>query len=351
MYIGRRRVGPGEPVFIIAELSANHGQDLERAVNLVRAAANAGADAVKLQTYTPDTITLKSDAPMFRIQAGTAWDGRTLHDLYTEAQTPWSWHARLKDEAAEFGMELFSSPFDATAIEFLEDLGVPAYKIASAEIVDIGLIQEAASTGKPLLISTGMATLPEIAEAVSTARDAGADDIVLLKCTSAYPALPEEANLVTIPNMATTFGVSVGLSDHTLGTAVPIAAVALGAVVVEKHLTMARAEPGPDSGFSLEPAEFAEMVRQVRIAERALGVVSYQPTEHESGSRALRRSLFVVTDIRAGEGFTTSNIRSIRPGYGLHTRHLGEVLGLPATVDIPRGTPLAWHHVGLPRTE
>lgn len=348
MEIAGRRIGPGEPTYVIAELSANHGQDLDEAVRLVRAAAEAGADAVKLQTYTPDTITLDSDRPEFRISSGTVWDGRTLHDLYGEAYTPWEWHEPLQREAHEAGLELLSSPFDGTAVDFLEALGLPAYKIASFEIVDLGLIRKVAATGKPMIISTGMATLPEIAEAVDAARQAGARDLVVLKCTSAYPAPAEDANLRTIANLADTFGVPVGLSDHTLGIAVPVAAVAMGAVVIEKHFTMSRAVPGPDAGFSLEPAEFAAMVRHVRTAERALGRVSYVPTDAEAGSRILRRSLFVVADVRAGEMLSASNVRSIRPGQGLHTRHLEEVLGRPATRDVARGTPLSWDLVGPP---
>lgn len=250
MEIAGRRIGQGEPAYLVAELSANHGQDLEQAIRLVRAAADAGADAVKLQTYTPDTITLRSDNPYFRIGSGTVWDGRTLYDLYADAYTPWEWHERLQGEAHEMGIELFSSPFDDTAVELLEGLNMPAFKIASFEIIDLGLIARVARTGKPMIISTGMATLPEIAEAVATARLAGARDLVLLKCTSAYPAPPEEANLRTMHSMAETFGLPVGLSDHTLGIAVPVAAAALGAVMIEKHFTLSRADPGPDSGFS-----------------------------------------------------------------------------------------------------
>ena len=349
MEIAGRRIGPEAPVYVVAELSANHGQDLDQAIRLVHAAADAGADAVKLQTYTPDTITIDSDAEWFRIRSGTAWDGRTLHDLYAEAYTPWEWHARLQDEARERGMALFSSPFDRSAVDFLEERGVPAYKIASFEIVDIGLIERVARTGKPMIISTGMATLDEIAEAVGTARAAGATELVLLKCTSAYPAPPGEANLRTIPHMAETFGVPVGLSDHTLGIGAPVTAVALGAVMIEKHFTLSRDVPGPDSGFSLEPDEFAAMVREVRVAEQALGAVSYVPTEREVRSRDLRRSLFAVADIRAGDPFTPANVRSIRPGHGLHTRLLPQLLDRVAAVDIPRGTPLRWELVGSPR--
>jgi N-acetylneuraminate synthase len=350
--IAGRRIGPGEPPYVIAELSANHGQHLDRALELVRLAAEAGADAVKLQTYTPDTITIASNKPWFRIASGTRWDGRTLHDLYAEAYTPWEWHAQLKAEADRLGVHLFSSPFDATAVELLEEIGVPAYKIASFEIVDLPLIRLVASKGKPMIISTGMATLAEIEEAVRAARDAGATQIALLKCTSSYPAPAEEANLRTIPHLADAFGVPVGLSDHTMGVAVPIAAVALGAVIVEKHMTRARADGGPDGAFSTEPDEFAAMVAGVRAAALAVGEVSYTPTEHEVGSRRLRRSLFVVADVGAGETFTVDNVRSIRPGDGLHTRHLEEVLGRRAAHDVSRGEPLRWDDVaGEPPTE
>ena len=342
MHIGSRAVGAGAPVLIVAELSANHKQDLGRAVTLVRAAHEAGADAIKIQTYRPDTITIDVDAPPFRIAAGTTWDGRTLFSLYAEAQTPWEWHEPLAKEAASLGMEFFSSPFDPSAVEFLESMQVPALKIASPEIVDVGLIRLAAQTGKPLVISTGMATLDEIAEAVRTARDYGARDIVLLKCTSSYPAPPEEANLRTIPNMTETFGCPVGLSDHTLGIAVPVAAVALGACMIEKHFTLSRADGGPDSGFSLEPDEFRGMVDAVRVAEQSLGRVNYEPTEHERASRTLRRSLFVVEDMRAGDILTDANVRSIRPGHGLHTRHLPQVLGRRIRRPAIRGTPLSW---------
>lgn len=343
MMIDGRPIGDVPPcTFVIAELSANHGGSLESALRIVTAASDAGADAVKLQTYRPDTITIDADTELFRISSGTVWDGRTLYSLYEEAYTPWEWHVTLRDRALALGMTWLSSPFDSTAVELLESLDAPAYKIASFEIVDIGLIRRVAETGKPLIISTGMATLAEIEEAVAAARDAGAVEIALLKCTSAYPAPPNEVDVRTIPHMAAAFGVPVGLSDHTLGIAVPVAAVALGAVIVEKHLTLSRADGGPDSGFSLEPDEFAEMVSQIRIAEQALGQVSYTPTAQEVASRSLRRSLFVVADVKAGESFTESNVRSIRPGQGLHTRHLPEVLGRHATRDIERGTPLSW---------
>ena len=346
--IAGRPIGTGHPPYVIAELSANHGQHLDRALELVRLAAEAGADAVKLQTYTPDTITIASDKPWFRIESGTRWDGRTLHDLYTEAHTPWEWHPRLMEEAQRHGIQLFSSPFDPTAVELLERLGVPAYKVASFEIVDIPLIRIIARTGKPMIISTGMASLGEIEEAVLAAREAGASQIALLKATSSYPAPPGEANLRTIPHLSDTFDVPVGLSDHTLGSAVAIAAVAQGAVILEKHLTVRRADGGPDAAFSMEPREMADLVRDVREASLALGVVSYAATEHEADSRRLRRSLFVVSDVAAGERLTTESVRSIRPGHGLHTRHLDEVIGRQASRDLERGTPLRWDDLAPP---
>lgn len=342
MKIGGRDISPGAPVYVVAELSANHNGSLDDALRLVDASAQAGADAVKLQTYTPDTITIKSDREEFRISAGTVWDGRTLHSLYAQAYTPWEWHAPIRDAAIGLGMHFFSSPFDDTAVDFLETLDPPAFKIASFEIVDLGLIRKAASTGRPLIISTGMATLEEIAEAVAAARSAGATQLALLKCTSAYPSPPEEMNLRTIPHLAEAFDVPVGLSDHTLGWAVPVVAVAQGATIVEKHLSLSRSRPGPDSAFSLEPNEFRQMVDAIRVAERSLGRVSYQPTAHERDSRTLRRSLFVVADMEPGELFSEQNVRSIRPARGLHTRHLPEILGRRASRRIDRGTPLAW---------
>jgi pseudaminic acid synthase len=340
--IGKRRIGPGNPAYCIAEVSANHNQDFTQAVRIIEAAKNAGADAVKLQTYTADTMTIASDRKEFHIGGGTLWDGRNLHDLYGEACTPWEWQPRLKKVAEDFGMDLFSTAFDATAVDFLEKMGVPAHKVASFELVDIALIQKMARTGKPLIMSTGMASVEEIEEALQTARHAGATEIALLKCTSAYPAPAEEMNLRTIPEMARRFGVPVGLSDHTMGVAAPVAAVALGACIIEKHLTLSRATPGPDSVFSLEPHEFKTMVEAVRTAEKALGEVHFGVSEKEEASRVFRRSLFVVADVKRGETFTEGNVRSIRPGYGLHTRHLGEVLGKRAVRDIERGTPLSW---------
>lgn len=343
--IGGREIGPGRPAYIIAEMSANHDQNIEKAKAIIRAAKNAGADAVKLQTYTPDTITIDVDADPFRIGEGTLWTGRTLYALYGEAYTPWEWHGELKALANSLGMDLFSSPFDHTAVDFLEELDVPAYKIASFEIVDIPLIRRVAQTKKPTIMSTGMATLAEIEEAVQAFREAGGEELVLLKCTSAYPAPAEDANLRTIAHLAETFGAPAGLSDHTMGIGVPIAAVALGACVIEKHFTLSRDEPGPDSAFSLEPAEFEAMVKAVRTVEEALGEVSYELTEKQRASTVFRRSLFVVEDVEEGEELTPSNVRSIRPGDGLHTRHYEEVLGRKAGRRLTRGTPLSWEHL------
>lgn len=283
--IAGREIGPNQSVYVIAEMSANHGQSFERAVEIIHAAKDSGADAIKLQTYTPDTITIASDREEFRIGGGTLWDGRTLHDLYGEAYTPWEWQPRLKQAANDIGLDLFSSPFDSTAVDFLEGMNVPAYKLASCELVDIPLIQKMARTGKPLIMSTGMATIEEVEEAMQAARQAGAENIALLKCTSAYPAPPEEMNLRTIPELSRRFDVPVGLSDHTMGFIVPSAAVALGACIIEKHLTLSRSEPGPDSAFSLEPAEFKAMVNAVRTAEKALGRVHFGLSEKEKAAR------------------------------------------------------------------
>ena len=343
--INGRRIGPGEPAYIIAELSANHNQDFEQAAKLVEAAKAAGADAVKLQTYTADTLTIASDKEYFRVGGGTLWDGRTLHDLYAEAYTPWEWQPKLKAVADRLGLDLFSTPFDPTAVDFLEEMGVPAHKVASFEIVDLPLVERIARTGKPVVMSTGMATLGEIDEAVRAARRAGASQLALLKCTSAYPAPPESMNLRSIPHLSEAFGVPAGLSDHTLGVAVPVAAVALGACLIEKHFTLSRATPGPDSAFSLEPDEFRAMVEAVRTAEKALGGVRYGVGPEEEKSRVFRRSLFAVKDVKAGEVFTEENVRSIRPGHGLAPKHLPEVLGRRAAEDIGRGTPLGWRHV------
>jgi len=342
LQINKRLIGSDAPVYIVAELSANHNQSFEQAVRIIHAAKDAGADAVKLQTYTADTITLRSDKECFRITGGTLWDGRTLHDLYREAFTPWEWQPKLKDVAEQLGMHCFSSAFDETAVDFLEQMNVPVHKVASCELVDVGLIQKMARTGKPLIMSTGMASEKEIAEAVEAARATGATEIALLKCTSAYPALPEEANLRTIPELARRFDCPAGLSDHTMGIAVPVAAVALGACIIEKHLCLSRADGGPDSAFSLEPQEFKAMVDAVRTAEKALGSVRFGPSTHEAGSRKFRRSLFVAENVKKGEVFTAQNVRSIRPSDGLHPRHLKEVLGQRAARDIEKGTAFDW---------
>jgi N-acetylneuraminate synthase len=340
--IGRHRIGRGNPAYIIAELSANHNQDFDQTIALVRAAKDAGANAIKLQTYTADTLTIQSNKDQFQISGGTLWDSRSLYDLYSEAYMPWEWQPKLKTLADDLGLDLFSTPFDHTAVDFLETMSVPAYKIASFEIVDLPLIRRVAQTGKPLIISTGMATLAEIDEAVSTARSAGAMQIALLKCTSAYPSPPEEMNLLTIPHLAQAFGTPAGLSDHTLGIAVPVGAVALGACIIEKHFTLSRAINGPDSAFSLEPHEFKAMVDAVRTVERALGQVHYGVSEREAKSRVFRRSLFVVQDVKAGELLTGANVRSIRPGHGLAPKHLPDILGRRAARDIERGEPLGW---------
>jgi N-acetylneuraminate synthase len=338
--IDKKQIGTKHPVWIIAELSANHNQDFDQAVHLIKAAREAGADAIKLQTYTPDTMTIDCDNEYFRIGKGTIWEGKDLYELYKEAYTPWEWQPKLKEIANDLGMDLFSTPFDKTAVDFLEKMKVPAHKIASFELVDIPLIQYVAQTGKPIIMSTGMATLAEIDEAVTAAREVGCKELALLKCTSAYPADPAEMNLRTICHMAEAFGVPVGLSDHTLGIVVPVAAVALGACIVEKHFTLSRDIPGPDSAFSLEPHEFKTMVDAIRTTEKALGKVSYEVTEHEAASRVFRRSLFVVEDMKAGDTFTEENIRSIRPGYGLPVKYFRDIIGKKALYNIAKGTPL-----------
>lgn len=343
--IAGRPIGPGHAPYVVAEMSANHRQDFDEAVRIIEAAAAAGVDAVKLQTYTPDTITMRGDHPCFRIE-GTIWDGRHLYDLFQEAFTPWEWQPKLKRVAEQLGLQLFSTPFDPAAVDFLEMMGVSAYKIASFELVDLPLLREVARTGKPVILSTGMATLGEIEEAVRTIREAGGRQVALLKCTSAYPAPLEQMNLRAIGELARVFRVPVGLSDHTLELAVPVASVALGASIIEKHLTLSRASGGCDAPFSLEPDEFRTMVQAVRHAHQALGNTSLTAAKGEDEMRRFRRSLFVVKDIKAGERFTEENVRSIRPAHGLHTRYYEQVLGRPAQCDILRGTPLEWKHVG-----
>ena len=342
--INNRTIGPGYPVYVIAEMSANHDQDFEKAVKIIEAAKKAGADAVKTQTYTADTITLDCDNEFFRIH-GTVWDGQNLHKLYQEALTPWEWLPRLQKVCNDLGMDFFSSPFDHTAVDFLEKMDVPVYKIASFELVDIPLLKRVAKTGKPIIMSTGMATADEIEEAIRTIHDAGGPAVALLKCTSAYPAPLEEMNLNTIPYFIKTYGVPVGLSDHTMGSAAAVAAVALGGCIIEKHLTLSRQDPGPDSAFSTEPEEFKAMVDDIRAVEKALGKSTYEITEKQKENRVFRRSLFVVKDIKAGEALSNDNVRSIRPGHGLHTRYLDQVLGRKAVKDIKKGAPLSWELV------
>jgi len=341
--IGHRWVGKGHRPFIIAEMSGNHNQSLERALAIVEAAAAAGADAVKLQTYTADTMTLDIHEGDFFIEdPNSLWKGQSLYHLYQEAYTPWEWHEPIFRRCRELGLLAFSTPFDESAVDFLESLDVPAYKIASFENTDLVLIRKAAATGKPLIISTGMATAAELDEAVRAAREAGAKHIVLLKCTSTYPASPENSNLATIPHMESLFGCQVGLSDHTMGVGVAVAAVALGATVIEKHFTLSRADGGVDAAFSMEPEEFRRLVEETKRAWQALGRVHYGPTEAEKPSLKHRRSLYVSRDIKAGEPFTRDNVKAIRPGLGLPTKYLEAVLGKTAKRDVKKGTPVTW---------
>ena len=339
--IAGRKIGPGHEPYIICELSGNHNGDLNRAMRLLEAAAATGADAIKMQSYTADTITIDHDGPGFKIEGGL-WDGRTLYDLYGEAQTPFEWHKPLFERARELGVTLFSSPFDHSAVDMLEELDAPAYKIASFEAVDLPLVAYVASKGKPMIISTGMANLEEIGEAVRTARENGCEEIVLLHCVSSYPAPDEQSNVRTVPDLGERFGVVSGLSDHTFGSAVAVASIALGGCVIEKHCTLRRADGGPDSAFSLEPDEFTALVEDCKRAWRSLGTATYDLQGSESGSVQFRRSLYVVEDVAAGEELTSANIRSIRPGQGLAPKHMPDVLGRKAARDLKRGEPLDW---------
>ncbi|MDP2079182.1 MAG: pseudaminic acid synthase [Sulfuricurvum sp.] len=340
MIIGKHNLN--EKVFIIAELSANHNGSLQTALDTITAMSLSGADAIKLQTYTPDTITLDCDNEMFTISQGTLWDKRKFYDLYAEAMTPWEWHEALFNHAKNLGMQAFSSPFDPTAVDFLENLNVPAYKIASFEITDIPLIEYTAAKGKPIIISTGIATLEDIQEALDACRRMGNDQITLLKCTSAYPAAPEEMNLLTIPNMLERFDVTVGLSDHTMSLSAPIAAVALGARIIEKHFILSRDMGGADSAFSLEPHEFRAMVNAIRDTEKLMGKVTYDLSLKSLKSREFSRSLFIAQNVKAGEILTAQNVRSVRPGFGMAPKHLKEVLGKTFKKSASKGTPLAW---------
>jgi N-acetylneuraminate synthase len=342
--IAGHRIGEPGSVFVIAELSANHLGDVDRALALVEAAADAGADAIKLQTYTADTMTLDIESRDFRLDSGP-WAGRTLYDLYGQACTPWEWHPRLRDAATEAGLVFLSTPFDETAVDFLDELGVPAFKIASFELVDVPLLKAVGRTGKPALLSTGLATMDEVAEAIEVLRDAGCPGMALLHCTSAYPAALEDANLLTIPALQERFGMPVGLSDHTLDPAVPAAAAGLGACILEKHFTLRRDDGGPDAGFSLEPDEFRHAASTARAAARARGVVKDGPTPGEQESRIFRRSLIAVRDIPKGARIEPGWVRSLRPAIGLHPRFLDEVIGRRTSVNIQKGTGLFWDHL------
>ena len=345
MKIGNKNIGEDTPTYIIAEMSGNHAGSIENAKAIIHAAKEAGADCIKLQTYTPDTITIDCDNEYFQIDDGT-WKGENLYQLYGKAYTPWEWHKELMEEAKRVGIDFFSTPFDKTSVDFLEELGVSFYKIASFELVDIPLIKYVASKGKPIIMSTGMATLAEIDEAVCAIRKQGNEQIVLLRCASAYPAITDEMNLKTMQNMAETFGVSVGLSDHSMGSIGAVTAVALGAKVIEKHFCLDRAIENPDASFSMNPQEFAQMVKDIRQAEKAIGTVRYGVTEQERSSIVFRKSIFAVKDIKKGEKLTSENIRVIRPGYGLEPKYYKEILGQNALCDIKRGMPMRFENIG-----
>lgn len=343
--IGNRAVGEGAPAFIVAEISGNHNQDYHRALEIIHAAKEAGADAVKLQTYTADTITIDCDLPCFQIKEGTVWDGMTLHQLYSQAYTPWEWQPGLMEEANKLGLECFSSPFDFSSVDFLEEMKVPAYKIASYEINDIPLIRKVARLHKPIIFATGIAYPEDIRLALEVCKEEGNEDIILLKCVSSYPTPYEEVNLRVIPTLSSTYDCLAGISDHTLGTIVSAGSIPLGAKMIEKHLTLKRSDGGPDGSFSMEPQEFARLVKDVRILEKALGSSDYILTDTQKLEHQGSRSLFVVRDIQAGELLTDENIRSIRPGDGLHTKYYEEVLGKTARTDLKKGMPLTWEMI------
>lgn len=346
MKIGNREIGGNAPAYIIAEMSANHAGSIENAKKIIHAAKEAGADCIKIQTYTADTLTIDCDKSYFQVGAGT-WDGENLYKLYQKAYTPWEWQPELKKEAESIGLDFFSTPFDRTSVDFLEEMGMEFYKIASFEIVDIPLIKYVASKGKPIIMSTGMASLAEIEDAVKTVRSQGNDQLALLRCASAYPAITDEMNLMTMKNMAEVFGVPVGLSDHSMGSVGAVTAVAMGAKIIEKHFCLDRAIENPDSSFSMNPEEFAQMVRDVRQAEKAIGKVSYGATEQEKNSMVFRRSIFCVKDIEPGEILTEENIRVIRPGYGMAPKYYEEILGQTALQKIERGTPIEHRMIGV----
>ena len=342
--IEERKIGPQFPPYIIAELSANHNGDIKRAIQILEMAKRSGADAIKIQTYTQDTLTINCDKPEFKIKGGL-WDGRTLYDLYSEAHMPWEWHKPLFKKANELGITIFSSPFDFTAVDFLEELGAPAYKIASFEAIDLPLIEYVAKTGKPMIISTGMANEKEIQEAVEAAKNAGCKELVVLHCVSGYPAPAEDYNLATIPDMAARYDVLTGLSDHTIDNTTAITSVALGACLIEKHVTLDRKGGGPDDSFSLEEPELTQLCKDSKIAWQAVGKVNYQRKKSEEGNMVFRRSLYAVKDIAEGERFTTKNVKSIRPGYGLKPKYLNQIIGCQSLKNIQAGTPISFNFI------
>jgi pseudaminic acid synthase len=339
--IANHEISEASPTYIIAEMSGNHNMDYDRAVAIIKAAAEAGADAIKVQTYTADTITLDCNEPWFQIKQGTLWDGQTFHDLYAKAYTPWEWQPKLKEVAMECGLDFFPSPFDLTSVDFLEELDVPVYKVASYEITDIPMIRKIARLGKPVIISTGIAYPEDIELALATCKEEGNENVILLKCCSAYPTPYEDINLETMVDIGKKYDVIVGLSDHTMGDAVAVASVAMGAKVVEKHLTLRRADGGVDSAFSMEPEEFKKMVEDIRIVEKAKGKVTYELTEKAKGGREFARSLFVAKDMKAGDIFTPENLRSVRPGCGLHPKYYEQILGKKIKIDAKLGTPMS----------